>query len=328
MARSRVTADGREGSLSDRQGLSAGEARECPVVQDDLIQKLDARVPWIGSWLGRPARPRTARLHGQPDGPRGAAGRAGTGRPSGAPGGAARVPQRGARQQPGQRVDLSGSGPERRAPRAGPGRGVVRPEPGDDDHLGAEFGGRRARLGGRPGRGVRRGRAGARPARRPPRHRGRRAHGDDARADRLDQGERGRARRRRRGGGRPDRRRDPPPAGAGADPGDLGVRRLGQPAGRAAAAEQAHRDGLHPHRPARREPARRRQGALDPGGRLRSGPQGHDPQAHRRALRGPRGHRRDPRRRDRDRVDLRAPWPRSPAAGAGTRTRRARPTGR
>ena len=55
MARRRdVTADGHKGSLSYRQGLSAGEARECPVVQDDLIQKLDARVPWTGSWLGGP----------------------------------------------------------------------------------------------------------------------------------------------------------------------------------------------------------------------------------------------------------------------------------
>ena len=41
----------------------------------------------------------------------------------------------------------------------------------------------------------------------------------------------------------------------GPHPGRLGVRRLGKPPGRAAAAGQAHRDGLHPHQPARREPA-------------------------------------------------------------------------
>ena len=44
------------------------------------------------------------------------------------------------------------------------------------------------------------------------------ADGVDLRPDRLDQGERGRARRQRRGGGRPDRRRDPPAAGEGAAP--------------------------------------------------------------------------------------------------------------
>ena len=65
------------------------------------------------------------------------------------------------------------------------------------------------------------------------RDRGRRAHGHDARPDRLDQGTRG----EHVGGveGAVDRiaDRDPPPAGAGPDPGRLGVRRLGQPPGRA-----------------------------------------------------------------------------------------------
>ena len=60
----------------------------------------------------------------------------------------------------------------------------------------------------------------------------------------------------------------PPRSSAGwsrAHPGRLGVRRLGQPPGRAGAAEQAHRDGLHPHHPARREPPRGRQRAADDG---------------------------------------------------------------
>ena len=102
-----------------------------------------------------------------------------------------------------------------------PAAGSFAPEPGDDDHLGPE---------------LRRGRPVPRPIR--PRLAAmapelarldvRRATeivvptADDAGPDRLDQGERGRARRRRRGGRRPDRRRDPPPAGAGADPGRSG----------------------------------------------------------------------------------------------------------
>ncbi|MEJ7638470.1 MAG: hypothetical protein WKF75_10980, partial [Singulisphaera sp.] len=56
-------------------------------------------------------------------------------------------------------------------------------------------------------------------------------------------------------GRRPHRRRDPPPAGEGAHPGHLGVRRLGEPPRRTPAAEQAHRDDLRAHQAARREGA-------------------------------------------------------------------------
>ncbi len=72
-----------------------------------------------------------------------------------------------------------------------------------------------------------------------------------ARADRLDPGQRGRDGRWRRRGRRSDRDRDRTPARARADAGGLGIRRLGQPPGRAAAAGKAHRDGLYPHQPAR-----------------------------------------------------------------------------
>ena len=216
----------------------------------------------VGNLAGKPAGPRGASLHGQPDGPRPLPGRSGTGRPSGAPGGAARVPQPGAGQQPEpsestfQDLDQSAEPPSM-MPAAGSfapnlattitsapsSAGAIPVSAADPTQASGAVAPELARL------DVRRATEVVVPT------------ATMLGPDRLDQGERGRACRRRRRGGRPDRRRDPPPAGAGADPGHLGVRRLGQPAGRAAAAEQAHRDRLHPHRPARREPPRRRQGA-------------------------------------------------------------------
>ena len=120
----------------------------------------------------------------------------------------------------------------------------------------------------------------------------------------LDQGQRRRARRRRRGGRRPDRRGDPPPAGEGADPGRLGVRRLGEPPGRTPAAEQAHRDGLHAHQAARREGAGERRRPADARRLLRPGPQGPDARAHRRPRRHHQRHRLGPARHHRRRVDV------------------------
>ena len=67
---------------------------------------------------------------------------------------------------------------------------------------------------------------------------------------------------------------------------------------------QAHRDRLHPHQPARREPPLRRQRPPDDGRRLRPGPQADAPQADDRPVRDPRGDPRGPPGRDRRRDDL------------------------
>ena len=210
-------------------------------MRDRLLRTKNADMPWSG----RPAGPRGAGLHGQPHGPRPAPGRPRPGRPPRPSGGPARVPEPGAGQCPGLRVDLPGPGPGRRASSMIPAAGSFAP------NLATTITSAPSSAGGVPTS-----------ADRPDWSRWPRtspgstsdapqrswSHGDDIGPDRLDQGERRRARGGRRGGRGPDRRGDPPPARARSHPGRLGVRRLGQPAGRAAAAQQAYRNGLHPHR--------------------------------------------------------------------------------
>ena len=217
----------------------------------NMLRGLEARFPWLAAWSGGrldielPAFLMSLTFHGLL-----LMGLAFAGYQAHRDVASSRIPV-GGRGQPGAvGFAVSRSGSIGGADGGSADGRFVRPDALADDHLGTEHGGRRAGFGRTGGRDPST-RPGAGEAGCAPGDRGRPAHREHAGPERFHQGQWRRDGRRRGGGRRPDRRRDRPPPGARPDAGRLGLRCIGQPPGRAAAAEQAHRDRLHPHQAAR-----------------------------------------------------------------------------